>query len=194
MKFVKYFLFASVFVLSGNSPPYQAIFLTFCYPCVTCLQFRFVVKNNGVLYEDEVIQIGCKLEARTNLARLGMFYGNKTLSPFTDFTPIVSCPGSLAVQLQAQVSSCSRLDLGLRMRFSVLRFKPKTLHELKWWEFMTAQGMWTRLSMEVFAELLWILVARKPEDQRSNQKIASNISFLMSLLMYRATNSISVSG
>ncbi|KAK6027424.1 adaptin region [Ostertagia ostertagi] len=63
---------------------------------------KFVVKNNGVLYEDEVIQIGCKLEARTNLARLGMFYGNKTSHPFTDFIPTVSCPGILAVQLQAQ--------------------------------------------------------------------------------------------
>ncbi|KHJ98574.1 adaptin region [Oesophagostomum dentatum] len=63
---------------------------------------KFVVKNNGVLYEDEVIQIGCKLEARTNLARLGMFYGNKTSNAFTDFAPVVSCPGALAVQLQAQ--------------------------------------------------------------------------------------------
>ncbi|KAK6039402.1 adaptin domain protein, partial [Cooperia oncophora] len=63
---------------------------------------KFVVKNNGVLYEDEVIQIGCKLEARTNLARLGMFYGNKTTHPFTDFIPTVSCPGVLAMQLQAQ--------------------------------------------------------------------------------------------
>ncbi|PIO57149.1 adaptin domain protein, partial [Teladorsagia circumcincta] len=63
---------------------------------------KFVVKNNGVLYEDEVIQIGCKLEARTNLARLGMFYGNKTSHPFTDFIATVSCPGVLAVQLQAQ--------------------------------------------------------------------------------------------
>ncbi|VDL65255.1 unnamed protein product [Nippostrongylus brasiliensis] len=63
---------------------------------------KFVLKNNGVLYEDDVIQIGCKLEARTNLARLGMFYGNKTTNPFTDFTPIVSCPGALGVQLQAQ--------------------------------------------------------------------------------------------
>ncbi|KIH65318.1 adaptin region [Ancylostoma duodenale] len=63
---------------------------------------KFVVKNNGVLYEDDVIQIGCKLEARTNLARLGMFYGNKTSAPFTEFAPVVSCPGALAVQLQAQ--------------------------------------------------------------------------------------------
>ncbi|PAV91103.1 hypothetical protein WR25_02806 [Diploscapter pachys] len=63
---------------------------------------KFVVKNNGVLYEDDVLQVGCKLESRANLARLGMFYGNKTANQLTDFLPIVTCPGSLAVQLQAQ--------------------------------------------------------------------------------------------
>ncbi|CAJ0563879.1 unnamed protein product, partial [Mesorhabditis spiculigera] len=35
-------------------------------------------------------------------ARLGMFYGNKTPSQFTDFKPVVVCPGALSVQLQAQ--------------------------------------------------------------------------------------------
>uniref|UniRef100_A0A1I7WXY9 Alpha_adaptinC2 domain-containing protein n=1 Tax=Heterorhabditis bacteriophora TaxID=37862 RepID=A0A1I7WXY9_HETBA len=57
---------------------------------------KFVVKNNGVLYEDDIIQIGCKLEARANLARLGMFYGNKTPNQLSDFTPAVHCPGALA--------------------------------------------------------------------------------------------------
>lgn len=79
-----------------------------------------MVKNNGVLYEDDVLQIGCKLESRANLARLGMFYGNKTANQLTDFLPIVTCPGSLAVQLQAQVG------IFLKMRrngnFSPLQF------------------------------------------------------------------------
>lgn len=39
---------------------------------------RFVCKNNGVLFENEVIQIGVKSEFRQNLGRLGLFYGNKT--------------------------------------------------------------------------------------------------------------------
>ncbi|CAJ0954334.1 unnamed protein product, partial [Mesorhabditis belari] len=63
---------------------------------------KFVSKLNGVLYEDETVQVGCKLETRNNLARLGMFYGNKTQTPFTDFKPVVVCPGALSVQLQAQ--------------------------------------------------------------------------------------------
>ncbi|GMT36450.1 hypothetical protein PFISCL1PPCAC_27747, partial [Pristionchus fissidentatus] len=63
---------------------------------------KFVTKNNGILYEDDIIQIGCKLETRSNLARLGMFYGNKTGGAFTDFKPTTLAGGSLGVQLQVQ--------------------------------------------------------------------------------------------
>ncbi|CAI4225386.1 unnamed protein product [Auanema sp. JU1783] len=63
---------------------------------------KFVIKNNGVLYEDDFIQIGCKMETRTNLARLGMFYGNKTTFTFEEFVPQINCLGPLANQLQAQ--------------------------------------------------------------------------------------------
>jgi hypothetical protein len=40
--------------------------------------YRFVCKNNGVLFENDLIQIGVKSEFRQNLGRLGLFYGNKT--------------------------------------------------------------------------------------------------------------------
>ena len=63
---------------------------------------KFVTKSNAILWEDDYIQVGCKLETRNNLGRLGMFYGNKTSQPFNKFTPIITCPGALAVQLQAQ--------------------------------------------------------------------------------------------
>ena len=42
---------------------------------------RFVCKNNGVLYENDIIQIGIKSEFRQNLGRIGVFYGNKTSMP-----------------------------------------------------------------------------------------------------------------
>lgn len=35
-------------------------------------------KNNGVLFENDLLQIGVKSEFRQNLGRLGLFYGNKT--------------------------------------------------------------------------------------------------------------------
>lgn len=46
-----------------------------------CYVYRFVCKNNGVLFENDLIQIGVKCEFRTNLGRLALFYGNKTSVP-----------------------------------------------------------------------------------------------------------------
>ena len=43
---------------------------------------KFYCKNNGVLYENETIQIGVKTECRANLAGMALFYGNKTSFPF----------------------------------------------------------------------------------------------------------------
>lgn len=42
---------------------------------------RFICKNNGVLFENELIQVGVKCEFKRNLGRLGLFYGNKTTTP-----------------------------------------------------------------------------------------------------------------
>lgn len=42
---------------------------------------RFICKNNGVLFENELIQVGVKCEFKRNLGRLGLFYGNKTSIP-----------------------------------------------------------------------------------------------------------------
>lgn len=63
---------------------------------------KFVCKNNGVLYENDLVQIGVKSEYRQNLARIGVFYGNKTSLQFTNFTANISTPGSLSSQLSVQ--------------------------------------------------------------------------------------------
>uniref|UniRef100_A0A4W3IWQ3 AP-2 complex subunit alpha n=1 Tax=Callorhinchus milii TaxID=7868 RepID=A0A4W3IWQ3_CALMI len=41
---------------------------------------RFVCKNNGVLFENQLLQIGIKSEYRQNLGRMYLFFGNKTSS------------------------------------------------------------------------------------------------------------------
>uniref|UniRef100_A0AAR2LSK5 AP-2 complex subunit alpha n=1 Tax=Pygocentrus nattereri TaxID=42514 RepID=A0AAR2LSK5_PYGNA len=56
---------------------------------------RFVCKNNGVLFENQLLQIGVKSEYRQNLGRMYLFYGNKTSVQFVNFTTTVSCPGEL---------------------------------------------------------------------------------------------------
>uniref|UniRef100_A0A3Q3BEM0 Adaptor related protein complex 2 subunit alpha 1 n=1 Tax=Kryptolebias marmoratus TaxID=37003 RepID=A0A3Q3BEM0_KRYMA len=51
---------------------------------------RFVCKNNGVLFENQLLQIGIKSEYRQNLGRMYLFYGNKTSVQFASFTTTVS--------------------------------------------------------------------------------------------------------
>ncbi|XP_055079583.1 AP-2 complex subunit alpha-2 isoform X2 [Periophthalmus magnuspinnatus] len=63
---------------------------------------RFVCKNNGVLFENQLLQIGIKSEYRQNLGKMYLFYGNKTSVQFASFSTTVSCPGELQSQLNVQ--------------------------------------------------------------------------------------------
>ena len=47
---------------------------------------KFVTKNSGVLFENDVIQIGCKCEYRNNLGRIALFFGNKTSAQLQSFS------------------------------------------------------------------------------------------------------------
>ena len=64
---------------------------------------QMLLKQRGILYEDDIVQIGCKLETRSNLARLGMFYGNKTNNNLSQFQVDIVCPGQLSTQIVCQV-------------------------------------------------------------------------------------------
>ncbi|XP_064416549.1 AP-2 complex subunit alpha-2 isoform X2 [Latimeria chalumnae] len=63
---------------------------------------RFVCKNNGVLFENQLLQLGVKSEFRQNLGRIYLFYGNKTSVQFLSFATTVTCPGDLQTQLNIQ--------------------------------------------------------------------------------------------
>ncbi|XP_078076479.1 AP-2 complex subunit alpha-2 isoform X2 [Mustelus asterias] len=63
---------------------------------------RFVCKNNGVIFENQLLQIGLKSEFRQNLGRMYVFYGNKTSSKLIDFTTAVIYPGNLLAELNVQ--------------------------------------------------------------------------------------------
>lgn len=60
---------------------------------------KFICKNNGVLFENDLLQIGVKSEYRQNLGRLGIFYGNKTSFQFSGFSVDTQCPGELGSQI-----------------------------------------------------------------------------------------------
>ncbi|XP_039257424.2 AP-2 complex subunit alpha-2-like isoform X4 [Styela clava] len=53
---------------------------------------KFTCKHNGVLFENDFIQIGVKSEYREHLGRLGLFFGNKTPSQLMNFQAAISLP------------------------------------------------------------------------------------------------------
>lgn len=61
---------------------------------------KFVCKNNGVLFENDLLQIGVKSEYRQNLGRIGVFYGNKTSFQFTAFCVDVAQPNPSELSIQ----------------------------------------------------------------------------------------------
>lgn len=63
---------------------------------------KFVCKNNGVLFENDLLQIGVKSEFRQNLGRIAIFYGNKTSVAFSGFNATVVLPGNLSTQINVQ--------------------------------------------------------------------------------------------
>ncbi|CAB1422495.1 unnamed protein product [Pleuronectes platessa] len=60
---------------------------------------RFVCKNNGVIYENQLLQIGLKSEYRQNLGRVHMFYGNKTSTQFLSFSSSVTSSDALKTHI-----------------------------------------------------------------------------------------------
>ncbi|XP_066230130.1 AP-2 complex subunit alpha-1 isoform X1 [Saccopteryx leptura] len=78
---------------------------------------KFVCKNNGVLFENQLLQIGVKSEFRQNLGRMYLFYGNKTSVQFQNFTPTVVHPGDLQTQLAVQTKRvAAQVDGGAQVQ------------------------------------------------------------------------------
>ncbi|XP_063699996.1 AP-2 complex subunit alpha [Culicoides brevitarsis] len=64
---------------------------------------KFVFRNNGVLFENDLLQIGVKSEYRQNLGRIALFYGNKTQTPLQNFTPALQWSPENALKLNVQI-------------------------------------------------------------------------------------------
>uniref|UniRef100_F6QM48 AP-2 complex subunit alpha n=1 Tax=Xenopus tropicalis TaxID=8364 RepID=F6QM48_XENTR len=63
---------------------------------------KFICKNNGVLFENQLLQIGIKSEFRQNLGRMFIFFGNKMSSQFQNFTTTLICSDELSASLNLQ--------------------------------------------------------------------------------------------
>lgn len=57
---------------------------------------KLVCKHNGIVFENDLLQIGIKCEYKANMGRISVFYGNKTNFQFTCFLPNITCPGDLS--------------------------------------------------------------------------------------------------
>ncbi|EFB23929.1 hypothetical protein PANDA_006258, partial [Ailuropoda melanoleuca] len=78
---------------------------------------KFVCKNNGVLFENQLLQIGVKSEFRQNLGRMYLFYGNKTSVQFQNFSPTVVHPGDLQTHLAVQTKRvAAQVDGGAQVQ------------------------------------------------------------------------------
>ncbi|KAL4224513.1 AP-2 complex subunit alpha-2 [Mactra antiquata] len=62
---------------------------------------KFICKNNGVLFENDLVQIGVKSEYREDLGRIWVFYGNKTTFQLNAFCVDVN-QGALSESLSIQ--------------------------------------------------------------------------------------------
>jgi len=79
--------------------------------------YRFVCKNNGVLFENELLQIGVKCEFRQNLGRVTLFYGNKTSMCFSNFSATIVTHGDLATKLNIQLKPAeTSIDAGAQIQ------------------------------------------------------------------------------
>jgi len=78
---------------------------------------KFSCKNNGVLYENDLLQIGVKSEFRQNLGRVALYFGNKTSFALQGFSSSVGTPGDLATKIIVQVKPVdATLDAGAQIQ------------------------------------------------------------------------------
>ncbi|KAF0303307.1 AP-2 complex subunit alpha [Amphibalanus amphitrite] len=81
---------------------------------------KFICKNNGVLFENDILQIGIKSEYRLNLGRVGIFFGNKTPMALTGFSTSVTLPDGLTNRLTVQAKPVDdNIDGGAQVQQTV---------------------------------------------------------------------------
>ncbi|CAK8693832.1 unnamed protein product [Clavelina lepadiformis] len=78
---------------------------------------KFLFKNSGVLYENDLIQIGVKCEFKEHYGRIGLFFGNKTPSQLVNFSASVQADdvnGEVVVTTQKEAPA--QIDGGAQVQ------------------------------------------------------------------------------
>eukprot|EP00112_Aurelia_sp_Birch-Aquarium-sp1_P004862 Seg1549.13 transcript_id=Seg1549.13/GoldUCD/mRNA.D3Y31 product="AP-2 complex subunit alpha-2" protein_id=Seg1549.13/GoldUCD/D3Y31 len=82
---------------------------------------KFVCKNNGVLFENELIQIGIKSEYQNTKGSIKIFYGNKTSYSLTGFTTVLHMNDDLSSKLAGKEEPVPpTIDGGAQMQQSIM--------------------------------------------------------------------------
>uniref|UniRef100_A0A8C5B8A5 AP-2 complex subunit alpha n=1 Tax=Gadus morhua TaxID=8049 RepID=A0A8C5B8A5_GADMO len=80
-------------------------------------EYTFICKNNGVLFENQLLQIGLKSEYRQNLGRIYVFFGNKTSNQFLDFSSTVNLSLTTRPQLNVHTKPADpTIDAGAQLQ------------------------------------------------------------------------------
>ncbi|KAH7954057.1 hypothetical protein HPB49_015258 [Dermacentor silvarum] len=78
---------------------------------------KMVLRNAGVLFENDIIQVGVRAEFKQNLGRLSLFYGNKSTFQLQGVTSTVSCRGDQATKLFVQAKPVEKvIDAGSQIQ------------------------------------------------------------------------------
>ncbi|KAK2712256.1 AP-2 complex subunit alpha-like isoform X1 [Artemia franciscana] len=78
---------------------------------------KFLFKNNGVLFENDLVQIGVKSEFRQSLGRMGLYIGNKTNQALSNFTSSVDAGVDNISKLVIQVKPIdSTIEAGAQVQ------------------------------------------------------------------------------
>jgi hypothetical protein len=56
---------------------------------------KFLLKNNDIIFENDLIQIGIKGESTKNSMHIELYYGNKTSFNLTNFSSTIFASGEL---------------------------------------------------------------------------------------------------
>uniref|UniRef100_A0A131Z2A7 AP-2 complex subunit alpha n=1 Tax=Rhipicephalus appendiculatus TaxID=34631 RepID=A0A131Z2A7_RHIAP len=78
---------------------------------------KMVLRNTGVLFENDIIQVGVRAEFKQNLGRLSLFYGNKSTFQLQGVTATASCRGDQATKLFVQAKPVEKvIDAGSQIQ------------------------------------------------------------------------------
>uniref|UniRef100_F7ABG2 AP-2 complex subunit alpha n=1 Tax=Ciona intestinalis TaxID=7719 RepID=F7ABG2_CIOIN len=82
---------------------------------------KFLFKNSGVLFENNLIQVGVKCEFKEHTGRVGLFFGNKTGNQLQNFSASVSMGADLQgkVNIAPQKEAPTQIDGGAQVQHFV---------------------------------------------------------------------------